>query len=171
MLQNYFQGPVIQVIVKPHGNSSCNKPIFHTSKEECQRLALQHTPSEAVAIMINDCGGEVHVRGASSVGHDQMHIKKEYCKRGQCTVLNASGIRGPQFYQYFWQYKADAVHYSTLKGALAHLLPFLQRMQSWSLNKVIKRNEGFPMAWFQYQSEELGCWSRTVLTETTVCTS
>ena len=75
MLQNYFQGPVIQVIVKPHGNSSCNKPIFHTSKEECQRLALQHTPSEAVAIMINDCGGEVHVQGAGLVGHDQMHIK------------------------------------------------------------------------------------------------
>ena len=97
---------VIQVIVKPHGNSSHNKPIFHASKEECQRLTLQHTPSEAVAIMINDCGGEVHVQGAGSVGHDQMHIKKEYCKRGQCTVLNArekpfSGIRGPQFYQYF----------------------------------------------------------------------
>ena len=75
MLQNYFQGPVIQVIVKPHGNSSCNKPIFHTSKEECQCLALQHTPSEAVAIMTNDCGGEVHVQGAGLVGHDQVHIK------------------------------------------------------------------------------------------------
>jgi len=74
-LQNYFQGPVIQVTVKSHGNSSHNKPIFHTSKEECQCLALQHTPSEAVAILINDCDGEVHVQGAGSVGHDQMHIK------------------------------------------------------------------------------------------------
>ena len=78
MVQYYFQGPVIPVLVKPHGNSLRNKPFFQTAetaKEECRRLATKHTPSEVVMIMTSERGGEVHLQGAGSVARDQQQVK------------------------------------------------------------------------------------------------
>ncbi len=78
MVQYYFQGPIIPVLVKPHGNSICNKPFFRTTetaKEECRQLATKHSPSEVVSIMTGERGGEVHLQGAGSVARDQMQIK------------------------------------------------------------------------------------------------
>ena len=46
-----------------------------TAKKECQELAKENTPSEAVRIMTAQQGGEVHVQGAGSVAHDEMQIK------------------------------------------------------------------------------------------------
>ncbi len=78
MVHYYFIGPVIPVLVKPHGNSRHNKPFFRTTetaKEECRELAAKHTPSEAVMIMTSERGGEVHLQGAGSVARDQQQIK------------------------------------------------------------------------------------------------
>ena len=78
MVQYYFQGPVIPLLVKPHGNAISNVPFFRTAestKKECRQLASKHTPSEAVMIMTDCCGGEVNLQGAGSVAPDQQQIK------------------------------------------------------------------------------------------------
>ena len=56
MVQYYLNGPVI-----PHGNSSHSKAFFRTketTKQECKQIANDHTPSQAVMIMTNQCGGK-----------------------------------------------------------------------------------------------------------------
>ena len=70
MVQYYFLGPVIPVLVKPHGNAIRNVQIFRTAestKDECRQLAAKHTPSEAVMIMTNDQGGEINLQGVRSI--------------------------------------------------------------------------------------------------------
>lgn len=77
MIQYYFRGPVIPVLIKPHGNSRSNKPFFRTTetaKEECCWLSSKHMPSEAVMIMTSD-QGEFHLQGAGSVVRDQQQVK------------------------------------------------------------------------------------------------
>ena len=78
MVQYYFKGPVIPVMVKPHGNSSRAKPFFRTSetaKDEVRQLATSHTPSHAIGVMTAQHGGEVHITGSSTVARDQMQVK------------------------------------------------------------------------------------------------
>ena len=78
MVQYYFKGPVIPVMVKPHGNSSQSKPFFRTSetaKDEVRQLAASHTPSQAISVMTAQHGGEVHITGSSTVARDQMQVK------------------------------------------------------------------------------------------------
>jgi hypothetical protein len=78
MVQYYFKGPVIPVMVKPHGNSSRSKPFFRTSetaKDEVRQLAASHTPSQAISVMTAQHGGEVHITGSSTVARDQMQVK------------------------------------------------------------------------------------------------
>jgi hypothetical protein len=46
IVQYYFKGPVIPVMVKPHGNSSRSKLFFRTSetaKDEVRQLTASHT--------------------------------------------------------------------------------------------------------------------------------
>ena len=78
MVQYYFDGPVIPVMVKPHGSSKSSKPFFRTAttvKKECKELAKEHTPSQTIMIMTAQQGGEVHIQGAGSVARDEMQIK------------------------------------------------------------------------------------------------
>ena len=78
MVQYYFKGPVIPVMVKPHGNSSRAKPFFRTSetaKDEVRQLATSHTASQAIGVMTAQRGGEVHITGSSTVARDQMQVK------------------------------------------------------------------------------------------------
>lgn len=78
MVQYYFKGPVIPVLVKPHGNSSQGKPFFRTSesaKDEVRQLATEHTPSQAISVMTAQHGGELNIVGSSSVARDQMQVK------------------------------------------------------------------------------------------------
>ena len=70
MVQYYFKGPVIPVMVKPHGNSSRSKPFFRTSdaaKDEVRQLAASHTLPQAISVMTAQHGGEVHITGSSTV--------------------------------------------------------------------------------------------------------
>ena len=70
MVQYYFLGPAIPVLVKPHRNAIRNVPFFSTAestKDECHQLASKHTPSEAVMIMTNDQVGEIYLQGVGSI--------------------------------------------------------------------------------------------------------
>ncbi len=78
MVQYYFKGAVVPVMVKPHGNCRENRPFFRTTetaKDEIRDLASKHTPSQAISIMTFQHGGEVHIAGAGTVARDQTQMK------------------------------------------------------------------------------------------------
>ena len=65
MVQYMFDGPEIDIQVKPHGNSKTATPFFTTAKktrEHIQELATKSTPIQAVT---SKQGGEINARGAA----------------------------------------------------------------------------------------------------------
>ena len=78
MVQYFFDGPVVPVKFKPHGNSKSNKPFFRTAestKRHLRELTTKHTPSEVVSLATAEEGGEIYARGASCLPRDRMQIK------------------------------------------------------------------------------------------------
>ena len=60
LLQYMFEGPEIQVQVKPHGNSKGLTPYFRTSdsaKEQIEMIAATQPPKAAIATLTAEQGG------------------------------------------------------------------------------------------------------------------
>ena len=70
MVQYFFNGEVVEVKFKPHGNAKSNKPFFRTAesmKHHLRELTSKHTPLEVVNVATAEEGGEVYARGAIAV--------------------------------------------------------------------------------------------------------
>lgn len=72
-----FEGPEIQVQVKPHGNAKGSTPYFRTSdstREQMLTVAAKHTPKLAIATMTKQQGGEMNVRSVSCLPRNREQI-------------------------------------------------------------------------------------------------
>lgn len=70
MVQYYFDGPEIEVKIKPHGNSKSNAPFFRiadSARKRHKSIASKNKPKEAVYAATQMQGGEIQARGMSSL--------------------------------------------------------------------------------------------------------
>ena len=77
LVQYLFDGPEVEVKIKPHGNSSHARPYFRTSestKQRLQEISATQKPKEAINVLMMEKGGEVHARGAGCVPRDSRQI-------------------------------------------------------------------------------------------------
>ena len=64
LIQYTFDGPEVEVKVKPHGNYKTETPYFRTSesaREHFQDVAKSEKPKSAVFTIGKECGGEIEV--------------------------------------------------------------------------------------------------------------
>ena len=65
MVQFHFDGPKVEIKVKPHGNSKSAAPFFRTSNTTRKRIttvAFMYNPKQAVNIITLEQGGELEVK-------------------------------------------------------------------------------------------------------------
>ena len=77
LVQYIFDGPEVEVKVKPHGNSNHARPYFRTSestKKRLQEIAVTQKPKEAINTLMMEKGGEVHAKSAGCVAHGSRQI-------------------------------------------------------------------------------------------------
>ena len=78
MIQYWFDGPQIEIKVKPHGNSNTNTPFFRTvesAKKRHQEIAASNKPREAIYRATQECGGELEAKGMSHLPRNVQQIK------------------------------------------------------------------------------------------------
>ena len=78
MIQYWFDGPQIEIKVKPHGNSNTNTPFFRTAesaKKRHQEIAASNKPREAIYLATQECGGELEAKGMSHFPRNVQQIK------------------------------------------------------------------------------------------------
>ena len=66
MVQYWFDGPPVEVKVKPHGNSQTSLPFFHTAesaKKHHREIAAANKPKDAIQVATRECGGELEAKG------------------------------------------------------------------------------------------------------------
>ena len=77
MVQYYFDGPEVEVKIKPHGNAKSNTPFFRTSqsaKKMHKELASKGMPKDVVHQATQSVGGEVGARGISCLPRNRQQI-------------------------------------------------------------------------------------------------
>lgn len=77
MIQYYFDGPEVEIKIKPHGNSKSAAPFFRTSesaKKLHKELAATHMPKEVVYQATLMQGGEIEARGMSCLQRNRQQI-------------------------------------------------------------------------------------------------
>ena len=77
IVQYWFDGPQIEIKIKPHGNSKSSHPYFRTAasaKAQHKAIASSHTPKSAVQVAVRQQGGELDARGLNKLPRniDQM---------------------------------------------------------------------------------------------------
>lgn len=78
MIQYWFDGPPVEIKVKPHGNSSIGAPFFRTAdtaKRRHREIAAANTPRQTIRIATKECGGELEAKGISSLPRNTQQIK------------------------------------------------------------------------------------------------
>lgn len=78
IVQYWFDGPPIEVKVKPHGNALCNTPFFCTAesaKRRHQEIARTNKPSEALQKATQDGGGELGATGMQKLPRNIQQMK------------------------------------------------------------------------------------------------
>ena len=77
MLQYYFDGPELEVKIKPHGNSKSDTPFFRTSesaRKVQKELSLKNKPKEVIYLATEKEGGEIEARGMCSLPRNRQQI-------------------------------------------------------------------------------------------------
>ena len=76
MMQYYFDGPEVEIKIKPHGNSKSAPPFFRTSEsvKRHKELAATNMPKEAVYQATLMQGGEIEAKGMSSLPCNRQQI-------------------------------------------------------------------------------------------------
>ena len=77
MVQYYFDGPEVEVKIKPHGNAKTSMPFFRTSdsaKKAHKKLASNSMPKDVIYQATQNLGGEVEARGISCLPHNRQQI-------------------------------------------------------------------------------------------------
>ena len=78
MIQYWFDGPPVQVMPKPHGNSKSAQPYFRTAasaKAQHKEIAVSHTPRAAVQAAISNQGGELEAKGLNKLPRNTQQMK------------------------------------------------------------------------------------------------
>ena len=73
MVQYMFDGPELEIKIKPHGNSKQDRPFFRTSattKEHLKKVASENPPKQAIDILTKEQGGELEAHGAANLPKD-----------------------------------------------------------------------------------------------------
>jgi len=81
-----FDGPEVEVKIKPHGKSKHARPYFCTSestKKHLQKIAATQKSRETINVLMMEKGGEVYARGAACVPCDSRQIS--YLHDKKCT--------------------------------------------------------------------------------------
>ena len=81
LIQYTFDGPEVEVKVKPHGNSKTETPYFRTSesaREHFQDVAKSEEPKSAVFTIGKECGGEIEVTTPSMLPRNRQQIRKQH---------------------------------------------------------------------------------------------
>jgi hypothetical protein len=77
MVQYIFDGPEIEVMIKPHGNSKSDRPFFRTSSttgKHIQELSKQTKPKEVVEILTKEQGGVTNLQSYGMVPRDRKQV-------------------------------------------------------------------------------------------------
>ena len=77
MIQYYFDGPEVEIKIKPHGNSKSASPFFRTSesaKKLHKELAATSMPKEAVYQATLMQGGEIEAKGMANLPRNRQQI-------------------------------------------------------------------------------------------------
>ena len=85
LVQYSFNGPEIQVRVKPHGNSKSDAPFLQTSDSAWERIrdiAASERPKSAIFTLIKEAGGEVEVASTSMLPRNRQQISN--IRRSHC---------------------------------------------------------------------------------------
>ena len=90
MVQYMFDGPELEIKIKPHGNSKQDRPFFRTSattKERLKKVASENPPKQAIDILTKEQGGELEAHGAANLPRDRRQVKYA-CQRQQVKGTN-----------------------------------------------------------------------------------
>ena len=72
-----FNGPEIEVITKPHGNSKGSTPYFRTSdsaRQKLQNLAATKSPKAVIQTVTQEAGGELNIETPSDAPRNRQQI-------------------------------------------------------------------------------------------------
>ena len=89
-VQYYFDGPEIEVKVKPHGNAKAIEPYFRTSEsaKECMKdMAKSKTPKALIDSITKVKGGEIDVATPSDLPRNRQQISNLRRGKKDCNVL------------------------------------------------------------------------------------
>ena len=87
MIQYLFEGPEIDIKIKPHGNSKGDRSFFRTAtltKKRIQQLASSHTPKAVLSELTRKKGGEIEARGIALLPRDCRQVS--YARQKQTTI-------------------------------------------------------------------------------------
>ena len=77
LVQYMFNGPEIEVISKPHGNSKGSTPYFRTSdsaRQKLQTLVATQTPKTVIETVTREAGGELNIENPSDAPRNRQQI-------------------------------------------------------------------------------------------------
>lgn len=83
-VQYWFDGPAVEIKMKPHGNSKSSQPYFQvaaSARAQHREIALGHTPKSAMQIAARKQGGEIEARGLSMLPRSTQQMK-DYRRTG-----------------------------------------------------------------------------------------
>ena len=78
MVQYWFDGPPVEVKVKPHGNSQTSLPFFRTAesaKKRHREIAAANKPKDAIQVATQECGGELEAKGMQLLPRNIQQMK------------------------------------------------------------------------------------------------
>lgn len=77
LIQYLFDGPEVQIKIRPHGNSKANQPFFCTSastRKRISELAISSTPKAVITELTREKGGEPKARGFAALRCDRQQV-------------------------------------------------------------------------------------------------
>ena len=78
LVQYWFNGPEIEIKVKPHGNSTSSQPYFRTASSahtQNKMIAARNTPNTAMHKAVQQQGGELTARGLNKLPRNSQQIR------------------------------------------------------------------------------------------------
>lgn len=134
MVQYLFDGPEIDVKIKPHGNSKLDRPYFRTAasvKERVQQIASSHTPKVAVDFLTKEQGGEIGAKSAASLPRNRRQIAYA---RGQKQTKDPNPLYSIMLECKLSQGKAD----SFVQDVKAAPQPMCVLSTEWQLDDTVR---------------------------------
>ena len=78
LVQYWFNGPEIEIKVKPHGNSTSSQPYFRTASSahtQNKMIAARNTPNTAMHKAVQQQGGELMAIGLNKLPRNSQQIR------------------------------------------------------------------------------------------------